>query len=85
MDGRLYVPTSLILGVDEPSERTWVQNVLADPRVRVRIEGTVYELAARRVEDKVRVETLRRVLMAKYAVEDDDHARRAWIFELVAR
>ncbi|CAN0599708.1 unnamed protein product, partial [Laminaria digitata] len=27
-DGALYVPTSLILGPDDPTERTWVNNVV---------------------------------------------------------
>lgn len=41
-DGRPYIPHSLILRADDPMERTWVKNVIADPDVRVRIEGIVY-------------------------------------------
>ena len=40
----LYIPTSMILGPVDPSEREWVQNVQSDGEVRVRIAGTVYEL-----------------------------------------
>ena len=84
-EGRLYVPTSLILGADEPLEREWVRNVEADPRVRLRIEGTVYELAARRVTDEATAEAVRAALLEKYETEADDHARRAWIYELGPR
>lgn len=84
-EGRLVVPTSLILGDDEPTEREWVRNVQADPRVRLRIEGVVYELKARRVEDEATLEGARAALLSKYEVEADDHARRAWIYELGPR
>ena len=42
MHGSAYIPTSLILGADNPEEREWVRNVLADNRARVRIAGKVY-------------------------------------------
>jgi hypothetical protein len=81
----LYVPTSLILGDDEPTERKWVRNVEADPRVRLRVDGTVYELQARRVEDESTLEGVRAALLAKYEAEADDHARQAWIYQLGPR
>lgn len=84
-DGRLVVPTSLILGDDEPTEREWVRNVQADPRVRLRIEGVVYELKAERVEDEATLEGARAALLSKYEEEPTDHARRAWIYELGPR
>ncbi len=83
--GALYVPTSLILGADEPTEREWVQNVLADPRVRLRADGAVYELKATRVEDPAEFEAARAVLLEKYEVELDEHAKAAWLFRLEAR
>lgn len=83
--GGLYVPTSLILGADEPSEREWVQNVQADPRVRLRVEDIVYELRATRVDDASTREAVRQALLTKYEVEADDHALRAWIFQLGPR
>lgn len=84
-EGGLYVPTSLILGDDEPTERKWVRNVEADPRVRLRVDGTVYELQARRVEDESTLEGVRAALLAKYEAEADDHARQAWIYQLGPR
>ena len=82
---RLYVPTSLILGPDDPNDRSWVRHVLADPRVRLRIEGKVYELRAERVEDAVLREKVRAALLAKYDVESDAHAQQAWIFRMEPR
>ena len=83
--GNLYVPTSLILGADDPEEREWVRNVLADPRIRIRIAGTIYELRAVRVDDATGREGARTALLAKYEVEADAHAEAAWIFRLGPR
>ncbi len=85
LGGTLYLPTSLILGADDPEERTWVRNALADPRVRVRIDGTLYGFEATRVDDPDEREAARAMLLAKYDVESDDHATRAWIFRLSPR
>ncbi len=85
LDGRLYVPTSLILGPDDPAEREWVRNVEADPRVRLRIDDDVYELRAVRVEDAGEREAARAMLMQKYEVEADEHSEMAWLYRLEAR
>ena len=84
-EGGLYVPTSLILGADEPSERRWVRNVLEDPRVRVRIDGAVYELRATKVEDSQQRDVVRAALLEKYDVEPDAHSDQAWIFRMEPR
>ena len=44
MDGRLYVNAG-------GTETQWVQHMAADPRVRLRVDGTLYELRAERVTD----------------------------------
>lgn len=85
LDGRIYLASSLIHGTDEPSQRRWVQNVMRDPRVRLRVDGTVYELRAVRVEDIGEREAARAALLAKYGEKDDAHARSAWIYRLVRR
>ncbi len=85
VDGRLYVPTSLILGPDDPNERSWVRNVIESPDVRLRIDGTVYELRAVRVDDQAERERVRSALLAKYEVEADAHAEQAWIFRMESR
>lgn len=84
-EGALYIPTSLIRGADDPRERTWVKNVQADPKVRLRIDDTVYPLRATQVEDPATVEAVRSMLLSKYEVESDPHAQAAWIFRLDPR
>jgi hypothetical protein len=83
--GSLYVPTSLILGADDPTERAWVRNVLDDPNVRLRIDGTVYPLRAVKVEDPNEVATVRAMLLEKYDVEVDEHVEQGWIFRMDPR
>ncbi len=85
VDGRLYIASSLIRGPDEPEERDWVQHVLADPRVRLRVDGRIYELKATRVEDPALVETVREAMIAKYDVKPDAHSSAAWVFRLEPR
>ncbi len=83
--GHLYVPTSMILGADDPMERSWVKNVLEDPDVRVRIGDIVYPLRAVRVEDEQELLAVRQVLLAKYEIESDPHVDKGWIFRLEPR
>ena len=83
---RLYVPTSMILGPKEPSERSWVGHVAADPAVRIRIGGRVFERRAQRVEGDEYAQA-RRALEAKYEIAeaDRDPERTIWIYRLDAR
>ena len=85
--GRPYIPSSLIAGVAEPTERQWVENVLDDPNVRLKVQGRLYDLRAVRVEDDTERESVRAALLAKYEVEasDDGHEDQAWIFRLEPR
>jgi hypothetical protein len=81
---RLYVPTSMIRGPKDPSRRSWVRNVLANPRVRVRIGDALYERRAVRVEDATEYAAALAALESKY---DRDPAKRdpertIWIFRL---
>lgn len=84
-NGALYVPTSLILGPDDPTERTWVNNVMQDPMVRLRIDGTVYPRTAIRVSDETLAAQVRGLLMAKYQEDEDEHSSKAWIFRMDPR
>ena len=64
---RLYVPSR------NASEKSWVQNVLRDPRVRVRIAGRIYERTALRVTDPVELAPVALDFMRKYyGIEADD-------------
>jgi hypothetical protein len=84
---RLYVPTSMIRGPKSPSERDWVKNVAADPAVRIRIDGAVYERVAIRVSDPSEYDAARAALEQKYALDpaERDPEREIWIFRLEPR
>jgi hypothetical protein len=83
----LYVPTSMILGPKDPTERGWVSNVAADARVRIRLGDRVFERVAIRVEDGAEYDRARAALEAKYDIEpeDRDPEREIWIYRLDAR
>ena len=87
LGGRLYVASSLIRGPKLPTEREWVRDVEADERVRMRIEGTVYELRAVRVLDDDEAAAARAMLEQKYALASDDldPEREVWVYALGPR
>lgn len=58
--GRLYLPARNCLS------KRWVQNVLADPEVRVRVQDRVYPLRAIREEDTEVVQALVEQMLIKY-------------------
>ncbi len=80
----LYVPSSMILGPKDPTERGWVGNVAADPHVRIRIDGRVYERVAVRVTDRDEYAEARAALEKKYELdpEERDAEREIWLFRL---
>ena len=84
---RLYVPTSMILGPTDPSERKWVVYVQEDPRVRIRIGNTVFDRRAVRVEDANEYAAARAALEAKYDQDpaERDPERTIWIFRMEPR
>jgi hypothetical protein len=50
--GHLYVPSVYSEGGGWPEARRWNRNVVADPRVRIRIDGKLYERRAVLVTDE---------------------------------
>ena len=79
VDRQLYVPSGL------GARKTWPTAVEADPRVRVRLGGKIYELRAARVTD---AETLRRLSEAskvKYGVGDAPPYESTFYYHLVPR
>ncbi len=82
----LYIPTSMILGPKNPTERGWVAHVRQNDAVRVRIAGTVYERRAVRVEGE-EYDRARAALESKYELdpEDRDPERTIWIFRMDPR
>jgi hypothetical protein len=89
MGPKLYVPTSMILGPKDPTERTWVRNVEADPNVRLRIGGIVYDRVAIRirVQEGSEYERARGALETKYDLDPNerDSEREIWIFRMDPR
>lgn len=85
LGSELYVPTSMILGPKDPTERDWVTHVAADPRVRIRLEGRVFDRTAVRVTDADELEAARGALEQKYELDERDPERTVWIFRLEPR
>ena len=58
--------------------------MLRDPRVVVRVEGTLYRGRVVRVTDPRQIEALRRSVAAKYGVAEDGWAARqeVWFFRV---
>jgi hypothetical protein len=81
----LYVPSR------SAARKPWVQNVLADPRVRLRIEDRVFEMTASRVTDAAELRRVIPLLRAKYRMArwgmDDDPASApgTWFFRMTPR
>ncbi len=85
VDNALYIPTSLILGDEAPTNRTWVQNIEANPDVRLQIGGAVYAMRASRVSDKDQHRQVLEAFQRKYASElpeIDSQASAAWLYRL---
>ena len=51
--GQLYLPATLV-----PERKRWPREVAADPRVRIRVDGRIYERRAQRVDDPELVQEL---------------------------
>jgi len=81
-DGALYVAADFF----NPWKR-WPRLVLADPRVRLRIAGRIYERDAVRVTDPGLVAQLRRAIAVKYDIAPGGLAARVdvWFFRMDPR
>lgn len=66
----LYVPSR------NPRSKAWVHHVLADPRIRLRIDGKLYERAAVHVADTAEIEAIVPALLEKYQLEVPDSDAR---------
>ena len=82
VDGDLYISTPLPMGTDEPKKRRWVRNVLRDPRVRVRIESSIYPARLERVRDTALRERVMATFTEKYDLADPSRTLHAWLFRL---
>ncbi|HTO08408.1 MAG TPA: hypothetical protein VMR86_15285 [Myxococcota bacterium] len=79
VDGRLYVPSVLA------EHKRWPAEVLADGRVRVRLDGRIYAFQATRVLDPPTLARVAPVFHDKYGTPAEGVGTRDWIFALVPR
>ncbi len=79
LGGRVYVNAG-------GTETRWVKNMNANPEVRLRVDGTLYELRAERVQD---AETIREFAVAwtdqSVFRRDPTGYDELWLYRLVAR
>jgi hypothetical protein len=74
-EGALYV------GSNDPSDR-WVQHVVADPRVRLRVDGTIHPRIAVKVTEPSEWMIAGRKLFEKYDLAYDADHEPGWLFRL---
>ena len=73
------------------ARKKWVENASADPRVRLGIDGTIFEMTATRVTDPEEQRRIVGLLRAKYSMArwsmDEDPARSpdTWYFRMTPR
>jgi hypothetical protein len=81
-EGRLYVAADFF----NPWKR-WPRLALADPRVRLRVGGRIYERTAVRETDPEKIEELRRAIADKYDVSPHGLATKVdvWFFRMDPR
>ena len=64
----------------------WVENMESDPDVRVRIEETIFDLRASRVEDQSEFDAFANAYDAKYGVRPrNEDVNEVYLFSLRAR
>lgn len=80
--GELFVPADFLT----PWKR-WPHQVIADPRIRLRIGDAIFACVARRVLDPEEIQALRRAIAAKYQLREDGRAARVevWWFQVHPR
>ncbi len=74
--GELYVPSAM------GARRRWVKVALEDPRVRVRVDGKIYERRLVKVEDEALRTRLAKLLSERYGSGGDEST---WFFHLTPR
>jgi hypothetical protein len=78
VDDRLYVSAG-------DNKTRWVENMEADPRVRMRIQGDVYELAAQRVTEKAEMDSFADEWIKNSWARDPRDFDEVWIYRLGPR
>ncbi|MEM7410871.1 MAG: hypothetical protein AAF430_11600 [Myxococcota bacterium] len=79
IDGRLLLNAG-------DTETQWVQNMDADPNVRLRLDGTLYEAHAARIDDEALVDAFSDAWTNQSMFRRDPRElERVWIYELTTR
>ena len=79
LDGSLYVNAGA-------TETQWVQNLTANPRVRLRIKGVIYELRADRVTDPAEIARFAQAWTSQSMFRrDPTEFDEVWIYRLAPR
>ena len=79
LDGELYVNAG-------DTETEWVKNIGADPNVRLRLAGVLYELRAERVTDPDRIATFGKAWTSQSVFRrDPTQLDEVWLYRLVAQ
>jgi len=78
------------LGVGSGSDARWVAHIADDPRVRLRVAETLYELEAARVENEVELARVQTLYHQKYGTEADEWGfwrteESPWVYRLAPR
>jgi hypothetical protein len=63
----------------------WVENIEGDPRVRLRVEGTLYELRAERVTDAAEMDAFAEAWLQNVWARDPRGYDEAFVYRLTAR
>jgi hypothetical protein len=85
VDDEPYLATSLLVGTEVPEEREWVRNVTVDPRVRIRIEGTLYQARLETVSDPTLRGRVFDAFYAKYPELEESRGDAARYFKVAKR
>ena len=85
VDDEAYIATSLLMGPEVPEEREWVQNIAADPRVRIRIEGILYSARLETVTDSSSRTRVFEAFHVKYPELEVSRVDAARFFRVVKR
>ena len=79
MEGRLYINAG-------DTETQWVQNMNANPIVRLRIDGALYELEAERVLDADEIARFGKIWTSRSMFSRDPaELDEVWVYRLAAR
>ena len=79
MDGRLYINAG-------DTETKWVKNINANPLVRLRLDGVLYDLLAERVREPEEIATFGRAWTSQSMFRRDPTGLdQVWIYRLASR